>query len=145
MLGLKIEDVRGFMSKLLKENMFDAFGVNKVHILSYMQLDILKKDGVKEGAVKWDKIKHTVFGFIKNSETPHKIKIVLGCDGNKIDIVSDVELFLNILYEKDRMLVTSGIAMDSFSSDITLEKGYILAWDNWIIDFFNKNKINYKQ
>ena len=72
MLALSISDVRGFMVKLLKEEVFDEFQLRNVVINTFARFEIY---GTKEdGYASWSEIRPHIFGIIKGDKLPKTIK-----------------------------------------------------------------------
>ena len=48
-----------------------------------------------------------------------------------------VYIFLNVIFEQNTLMCTTGYALETFSMDKTTE----FDWDNWVIAFFHELKI----
>ena len=48
-----------------------------------------------------------------------------------------LRFFLNVIFEQNTLMCTTGYALETFSMDKTAE----FDWDNWVIAFFHELKI----
>ncbi|MDD6788572.1 MAG: DUF5721 family protein [Lachnospira sp.] len=102
--------------------------------------------------VTWEKIRPHVFQVIRGGRTPIKMKIILACTPAQIasilksspesasvspDQVSG--MFLNIVYDKSGLMLTTGTAMKTFSMDRSAEK----AFDRSMASFLTQTGIDY--
>ena len=83
----------------------------------------------------WKEVRPKVFSLIRGSQPPLACKIILATPSSFLPRllehcgapyrVEDIEgMYLNILYDPHRLLVTSGISYRTFSLDKTLDQAY---------------------
>ena len=137
MLALSISDVRGFMVKLLKEEVFDEFQFRNAFVNTFVRFEIY---GIKEeGYALWGPVRPHVFGVIKGEKQPKSIKIILGKDATSSDADNPVSLFINIHFEDGKISLTTGVSKKNFS----LDKSDGEAWDAQVLKFLDDNEITY--
>lgn len=160
MLSLKILDVKSFMGSLLIQKVFDNFLLSEAEITTFAHFSVEgklnqnfyteeEKEELKLGRyARWSEIKPYIFSIIKGNKLPAFIKIVMvlseenteklllqsGTSFKKEEING---LFLNIRYEKETLLITTGTSVSSFTLDKTLEH----YWDDSIRRFLKKENI----
>ena len=160
MVSFEIIDVKLFMSKLLKENMFDEFEISSLEVTTITKFTIsgdLNKNFFSSDEneiigdrklVTWNEIKPIVFNIIKGNKTPSTLKIVFSLPYNKIiNMLNNHNmnitpeningLFINILFDNNSLKCTTGTSLKLFTLDKTLEQ----YWDNSIKKFFSKHEI----
>lgn len=152
MVGLKIEDVKEFTSKLFVKESFDSFLVNEVQIVTYNSFSIdghirkgyfneeeMEEFG-KEGFVAWKMLRPVCFGLIKGRRLPESFRIVLQLPrtqverfaaGQSVDSGQIQGMYLNIRYEDGALYCITGISLGFFTLDKTLEN----LWDSTAQDF----------
>jgi len=138
MLALEIEksDVKSFMGKLLRENLFDGFEARLIEITTNTRITI---DGAIESeAAMWSAMRPLIYEIIKLCPKPRQIKIVFA-QKNPYEIHTNAAaLFLNLIYENDNVTFTTATAKKEFTMDKILDN----AWDNHIREFFAKTGID---
>jgi len=162
MRAFQIQDIKVFMSHLLLSNTFDRFLLHEASITTFSTFSIdghLNKDyfsydeeekdtvtAIKYGL--WEQYRPFCFSLIKGKKTPSGMKLVfqLSPGGLKKLLVSnhlsirpeDVGgLFLNIRYDGQKLLATTGTSLTVFSVDKTLDH----IWDSLITNFLKKHEI----
>lgn len=160
MISLKILDVKSFMGSLLIQKVFDNFLLSEAEITTFAHFSVEgrinqnfytdeEKEELKVGRyVRWSEIKPYVFSLIKGNKLPLYIKIVMllseenseklllqsGASFHKEEVKG---LFLNIRYEKDNLIITTGTSVGTFTLDKTLEH----YWDESVRKFLKKESI----
>lgn len=160
LLSLKILDVKSFMGSLLIQKVFDNFLLSEAEITTFAHFSIEgkinqnfyteeEKEELKLNQyVRWSDVKPYVFSLIKGNKLPLFIKIVMvlspenteklliqsGASLNKEEVNG---LFLNIRYEKDTLLITTGTSVSTFTLDKTLD----YYWDESVRKFLKKENI----
>lgn len=139
--------IKLFMSRLLKDNMFDNLelrhlileNIIKYEISGNLNKDYLIEEEISFNFIKWEDIKPTIFDIVKGSQKPKSLKIVFSLDTVNVDKISKniKSMFLNILYENNEILVTTGTSQKEFS----LNKSEDIIWEDMIVKFFKKNDI----
>ncbi len=142
-------EVKNFMNKILKENDFDDFEVRNVEIQSFAKFYIDGKvsknfieaennsDDTEEQQVffcKWGRIKPYVFQFVKGKIKPSYMKFVISANEELLNKISDnaAALFLNFVFEDDKVICTTGTAQKSFALNKQLE----IEWEDYVKSFF---------
>jgi len=126
MLALEMEQtiVKGFMGKLLREEIFDTFEARTVEIVAATRITI-------EGITAWAELRPMVYEIIKLSPKPKHMKIIFSHrDAQEIHI-NAAALFLNMVYENDSVTFTTASAQKEFA----LDKSIDIVWDEWIRKF----------
>ena len=156
MIALKAEDVRDFTSKLFLGEAFDGFLVKEAKIVTYNQFSIdghirkgyfgpeeLEEKGIEEFS-SWAMLRPFCFSLIKGKKLPESFQIVLqlparnteqfaassgcGMDGKQIQ-----GLYLNIRYEDGALYCITGVGLQFFTPDRTLER----EWDEGVKKFLH--------
>ncbi|MCL2225300.1 MAG: DUF5721 family protein [Defluviitaleaceae bacterium] len=142
MLALEMEksDVKGFMGRLLREELFDKFEARLVEVATTTKITI---DGLRitepteENAAEppafatWGEMRPLVYEIIKFSAKPRQVKIIFA--GDTEIHTNAAALFLNLLYENDTVTFTTATAQKQFAMDKTLDN----AWDDSTRKFFS--------
>jgi hypothetical protein len=136
MLALSISDVRGFMVKLLKEEVFDDFRLSNAVVNTFARFEIFGAGG-DDGCVMWSAVRPHVFGIVKGDTPPKSIKIIFGKEAGGTD--NPVSLFVNIHFDEGKVGLTTGISKKGF----TLDKSDDEKWDAQVLKFLEDNKIKY--
>lgn len=151
MLALTATDneLKDFMNKLLKEEVFDAFEVRTAEIAMHFGIEInglLNKSLLPEDAkapernyILWSEVRPLVFSFIKGKVKPKTIKIVLSLPMGEVQKLhkNASAYFINILFENDKIMITTASSEKVFSMD----KAVGDCFDSYVAEFFNKNNI----
>ncbi|MFP4698175.1 MAG: DUF5721 family protein [Eubacteriales bacterium] len=160
MITLKIIEIKPFMEKLFKSNVFDDFEISNVEVSSLTDFKItgtlnkkyLSSDEIEiignQKLIQWNQIKDTVFHMIKGQKTPLYLKIIFSLspdkkqtfiEHNNIDIINEQVngLFINLKYDRTALTCTTGTSLQIFTKDKTLEQ----LWDKSVEKFFNKHNI----
>ena len=140
--------VKGFMGRLLREDVLDEFEVRGVEIGLNTRVSINGaleagedvKDDVKAAAyVTWEAMRPLVYSIIKTSAKPKLVKIVYSYNAKEAaDIHANAAaLFLNMVYENDTVSFTTATAQREFALDKSLDN----SWDEWVRGFFMRKNI----
>jgi len=152
-IALDIPDIKGFMSKLLRETTFDHFEFRNMTIDSFARFEILGRKYPGSGGfpestetkyTNWSIMRRYAYGIIKGEgTTPRMIKIIFGfspennCPGN---FDNSIALFINVHFENGKITLTSGQSPRNFSFERQDEE----KWDETIMSFLENNGIYYK-
>ena len=158
MVGLKIEDVKGFTCKLFVKDDFDLFLVKEVQIVTFNSFSIdghirkgyfseeeLEEIG-DEGFAPWKLLRPVCFGLIKGKRLPGSFHIVLQlpagqverfASGNGVEAGQIQGMYLNIRYEDGALYCITGLSLGFFTLDKTLED----LWDRSAEEFLRKRGI----
>ncbi len=144
MLALTVseDDVKIFMQKLLKEDIFDAFEVRTVIISTYTRIEISEEkqkqedESFKRQICLWEKIRPLVFSVLKGQKRPDYMKVVFSFDTGRIGEITEnaAALFLNMTFDGTKVFITTGCAQKVFS----LDKSPEMLWDEHIEGFLEK-------
>lgn len=150
MIAIQLENIKGFMGKLLLSEMFDRFDVTEaaittfgtVHIDGHFQKEYYTAEELEQLGYEskvyshWGQVRPFCFELIKGKHTPLQLKIVFRLsDGDTSRLLtenalsyrlSDINgLFLNIRYDGTSLQAVTGTSMKLFTMDKSLEH----AWD----------------
>ncbi|MCL2047133.1 MAG: DUF5721 family protein [Defluviitaleaceae bacterium] len=127
MLALEIEktQTKGFMSRLLKENLFDSLDVRTVEIATAPRITL-------DANAEWAKTRPLVYEIIKLCPKPTQIKIIFSHPNAEEIHPNAAALFLNLVYENDGVTLTTATAQKEF----ILDKAMNPLWDSFIRQFF---------
>ena len=139
MLALELETaaVKGFMGKLLRENIFDQFEVRSIEISTNAFFSIDCKNDA--GYLTWEYMRPIIFEIIKTSPKPKYVKIIFShtSEGAVNIHANAAALFLNLAYENDAVFFTTGVAQREF----LFEKSLDFSWDDWVKVFLAKAEL----
>lgn len=157
MISLKVKDINNFMKKLLIADTFDHFllcdseiaTACTIHFNGRMNQKFFNKeelDSLYDEFVYWKDVKNIAYEAIKGNKVPSRMKLVFALSKTKyseiikksgMNITSDEVggFYLHIHYENNQIEVITGVSLNTFTLDKTLDK----YWDDTIITFFNQN------
>lgn len=164
MISVKILDIKEFMSNLLIKTTFDNFLLSEFLVVSFNEFKITgrlhkewynKEEQEELGErdySKWNEIKPIVYQLVKGNKSPLFMKVVfLLSIGDTRDFLNRIGkdlvlenidgLFLNLRYEKRNLYLTTGISVNVFTFDKTLER----EWDAEIEKFLKNKEIAFEQ
>jgi hypothetical protein len=137
------EDTKKFMNMLLKEEKFDKLECRGCEITTFVSYEIdgkLNKDFFDEEPkriyTRWGEIRPLIFTLIKGKRKPKVFKIILalGEDGTEKLHPNAKACFLNISFENNIVVFTTGTAQKEFA----LNKEVDEAWETAMKAFFKK-------
>lgn len=153
MILLNISDIQKTMVQLLARTVFDEFLLEQAEIITFGKMVLSGKrntdwydEAVESDWLYWNEVKSFVFSYIKGERTPSVMRISLKASdtlGGKMMRDSGVlaeyleehpDLNLQIRYEKDALVVVTGITRKIFTMDKTME----FAWDQAVTRFFKE-------
>ena len=145
MLALAMDEpaVRGFMNRLLREELFDLFEVRSVEINALTRVDISGElAGEERSYATWARLRPLVMSVIKLHQMPRHMKIIFSCDGETAAAIHSnaSALFLNMVYENGSLTFTAATAQKQFMMDKTLDE----KWEEYVNFFFSGNGIAVK-
>ena len=142
-LSLEGEELRSFMNKLLAEDVFDGFVFREAVISSFSRFEIDGR-GDSENPLfpDWRELRPFVFSIIKGRAKPKVMRIVLSWPEDGIEEIDRAakSLFLNIAFEADNVLLTTGCSTKTFTLDKSAEQN----WDEFMGGFLGRNGIGKK-
>jgi len=151
MIGLQIEELKDFTTKLFLKETFDAFEVSEAEFLTRFTVTI---DGAlaeaEEGRrlASWSTVRPLAVQIIRGKELPHSFHIVLRLsDENTARTLASLGLpyetseigglFLNLRFDGSRLTAVTGCSFTTFRLDRTLER----EWDQVVRRFFRHHRI----
>lgn len=166
MIALELTDVKDFMNKLLKSEVFDHFLMQEAVITgaaSYTingqitkgfysdeELEELQLKGCR--FLPFSMLRGNCFDLIKGKKTPSSFRFVFLLSPSNTEktiasvgssfTASDVTgMYINLKYQNQLLSLTTGIAYNIFSTDKTLEN----EWDKLVIRFLKQNEIAFEE
>ena len=137
MLALELGDdlVKGFMGRLLREDIFSDFKVRSVDVLAKNRFSVNGEiaGGEARDFSMWNDLRPLVFEIVKLMGKPSVMKIVLSHREPKEVHENASALFLNIMYENGKLGFTTATSQKEFALERTLDS----AWDEWMRKFFS--------
>lgn len=139
-------NIKKFMNILLKGDKFDKFEVRSCELTTFVKFEVdcrLNKDWLDEDTdriyCKWQELKPYVFEIIKGKKKPKNMKFVMALSQKCAEKVHPNALacFINIVFEENKVVVTTGTAQKEFS----LDKSPELFWEDKIKGLFNSIEI----
>ncbi|MBE6015267.1 MAG: hypothetical protein E7241_07860 [Lachnospiraceae bacterium] len=150
MTVLEINDVKGFMAKLLASDTFDDYYILEAVITKANTFTIdgrLNEEYLADAGEDvtdltafrfqaWGKVRSLCFDLVKGKTLPIFMKVVLQLPESKVaDILAEsgasirpeeiTGLYLNITYDRKELRVVTGTSLKTFSMDKSLER----EWD----------------
>lgn len=164
MIALNIEDMKGFVSKLLVHETFDKFYVGESVIRTFSDFKMggsLNKDyytsdewEALEGRTLclWSEVRPFAYSLIKGKKLPVSFQFIFQLSDknqqwlfahNTTSVASDdvKGLYMNIRYEKGKFQCVTGISFKTFILDKTVEH----LWDDTVRQFFKQNGIAFTE
>ena len=162
MIGLSIQDIKNFMAGMLTGNMFDKFYLRdgeiqtftEFHLGGYLNRPYFDSEEWEnlEGRklCLWSEMKPFAFQLIRGHKLPVRFKFVFQLSReNTVWLLEKHRLpvreedigglFMNITYEHQKLVCTSGVSYKTFIMDKTLEQ----CWDETVCQYFKQNHIAY--
>lgn len=166
MIALELTDIKDFMNKLLRSEVFDHFLLQEAMITSsatytingqitkgfYSDEEIaeLHLEGCR--FLPFSMLKGNCFDLIKGKKTPSAFRFVFLLSPTNMEKTiaavgssykpSDVTgMYINLKYQNQLLSLTTGIAYNVFSTDKTLEN----EWDKMVIKFLKQNEISFEE
>lgn len=157
MIALELTKVKESMAKLLLSDTFDNFLLIQAEIVTFHTYTIdgyLKKEFYDEenrptrDYSLWKEAREHCYSMIKGSRTPLRFSIVLGLSVENTENLlvqqglpyknTDVKgLYLNIRYDGEKLICTTGTSMNLFTMGKTLEQ----TWDKMAQKFLAQKGI----
>ncbi len=166
MIALEITDVKDFMNKLLRNEVFDHFllqeavitGAATYTINGQLTKGFYSEDEVEEHQLSgcrflpFSMLRGNCFDLIKGKKTPSSFRFVfLLSPANMEKTIASVEssytpsditgMYINLKYQNQLLSLTTGIAYNIFSTDKTLEN----EWDKMVEKFLKQNEITFEE
>ena len=121
--------VKTLMTKLLADDVFDGFLFHEALVVSSARFQFELADMHQ----MWQELRPIIFSCIKGKIRPKVFRLVLKASDKLIQEITPQAsaLFVNINYEQDALLLTSGYSLKSFS----LDKSFEQSWDDYLNHF----------
>lgn len=162
MLSEQVSDIKLFMTQLLKDTMFDNFQLCEATIQTgcsytidgHLNLVFYNSDELEildqRTYALWSEVKPLAFDMIKGTHTPLSFKIVMMLAPSNVSKLvtqnnlpihpEDISgLYLNILYDRSTLTLTSGVALKVFTLDKSIEH----IWDENLRKYCSKCNITF--
>ncbi len=163
MIGLSVVDVKNFMAGILTGNLFDKFYLRDGEIQTFTEFhfggylnpayyDTEEWDGLNGRELPlWSELRPFAFQLIKGHKLPVRFKFVFQLSNENTQWLFDRYhppvkredvggLFMNITYDHQKLVCTSGVSYRTFIMDKTLEQ----CWDETVCQFFKQNHIAFE-
>ena len=165
MIAIQIVDVKDFMTKMLYSELFDHFLLQEASITTFVNYTIsgnLHHDFFSSDYPEYETLKDLKFSpfsilrprilpLIKGTYTPLRFQFIFqlspenqtrtieksGCNIKPEEISG---MYLNIKYQNEKLLCTTGISYGIFSLDKSLEQ----EWDRLIQVFLKNNQVPFE-
>lgn len=154
MIQIKITGRKTFTNALFLQETFDSFVLGEAvfqtfqtfHMDGKVCKDYFSDEEEIPSCVLWKLARPLCFQLIKGKRLPNYFKIVLCANEDLIKQLTETlplrpeevgGLYLNIRYQENQMLCTSGTSMKGFSMDRELPK----LWDEYVKQFFLQQDI----
>lgn len=164
MVALRIADMKAFTKKLFIGETFDRFLVREATIVTFNSFSIDGKvrhgfysdEELEEGKIEayssWKALRPFCFSLIKGSKLPESFAIVFKLPPENVErflkdrgsswLPEQVGgLFINVRYEEKVLSCITGLSMNQFTMDRTLER----EWDDSIKAFLKKEEIAFEE
>ena len=166
MIALELTDVKDFMNKLLRSEVFDHFLLQEASITGAATYTIngqLTKGFYSEEEVEelhlnghrflpFSMLRGNCFDLIKGKKTPSAFRFVfllsptnmektITAVGSSYKPTDVTGMYINLKYQNQLLSLTTGIAYNVFSTDKTLEN----EWDKMVMKFLKQNEIAYDE
>lgn len=166
MIALELTDIKDFMNKLLRQEVFDHFLLQEAMITSSATYNIngqITKGFFSEEEIAelqlggcrflpFSMLKTNCFDLIKGKKTPSAFRFVfllspknmektilsVGSSYTPLDVSG---MYINVKYQNQLLSLTTGIAYNTFSTDKTLE----LEWDKMVMKFLKQHQISFDE
>jgi len=166
MIALELTDIKTFMNKLLRSEVFDHFLLQEAVITSSATYSIngqitkgfFSEEELEELQIKdcrflpFSMLKTNCFDLIKGKKTPSAFRFVFLLSPSNMEktitavgssySASDVTgMYINLKYQNQLLSLTTGIAYNVFSTDKSLET----EWDKMVVKFLKQHEISYEE
>lgn len=166
MIALELTDIKDFMNKLLRSEVFDHFLLQEAVITTGSTINIngqitkgfyteeeleeLQLNGCR--FLPFSMLRTNCFDLIKGKKTPSAFRFVfllspknmektiaaVGSSYNPSDVTG---MYINLKYQNQLLSLTTGIAYNIFSTDKTLEA----EWDKMVMKFLKQHEIAFDE
>lgn len=166
MIALNIVDIKDFMNKLLRSEMFDHFLLQEATITSsvsyiidgHINMNFYAKEELEETGLlgldfaPFSMLRTNCYDLIKGKRTPEFFKFVFLLSPVNLErtldqaqsslTASDITAaFLNLKYQNSQLLITTGVSYRTF----ILDKSFEYEWDLLVKKFLKNNAISFEE
>lgn len=166
MIALHVTDIKHFMNRLFLSEDFDAFRISEATFVTFSTFHIdgqLKKDYYSTEELEelqltdqsfssWRQVRPFCLSLIKGKHTPLEFKIVFRLSQANVQrllqqsglsfSLSDISgLFLNLHYQNNALICTTGTALSVFTLEKTLDR----VWDDMVFRFFRQKDLSFEK
>ena len=166
MIALELPEIRIFMNKLLCTEIFDNFLLQEAsiqssihyHIEGTLHTDFYSQEELEQehladlSFIPYGKVRTQCFDLIKGKRTPAFFKFVLLLSpanlektlqqiGSALTSLDVTAVFINLKFQNNKLLLTTGISYRTFTMDKTLDR----EWDNLIKKFLKNHEIVFEE
>ena len=166
MIALELTDIKDFMNKLLRSEVFDHFLLQEAVITSsatytingqitkgfFTDEELEELNLIECRFLPFSMLKGNCFDLIKGKKTPSSFRFVfLLSPSNMERTISAVDssynasditgMYINLKYQNQLLSLTTGIAYNIFSTDKTLEA----EWDKMVTKFLKQHEIAFEE
>lgn len=160
MIAFQIQDIKAFTTALFLGETFDCFLVHEAEIVTFNTFTIQGavhrsyysaaelENGSIEAYSVWRVLRPFCFSLIKGQKLPERFSIILQlpkkqtehflrerCSSYSPEQIGG--LYLNIRYEDHTLTAITGVSLNEFTLDKTLER----EWDDQIRTFFKTHQL----
>lgn len=166
MIALELTDIKDFMNKLLRSEIFDHFLLQEAVITNAAtytlngqitkgfyneeELEELQLKGCR--FLPFSMTRGNCFDLIKGKKTPSAFRFVfllspsnmektLTSVGSSYKTTDVTGMYINLKYQNQLLSLTTGIAYNIFSTDKTLEN----EWDKMVMKFLKQHEIAFEE
>lgn len=165
MISLELNDIKDFMNKLLRSELFDHFLLSEASICgpityqidghlntSFFSEEELTLQNLKDlPAIPFSKVRNNCFELMKGKVVPQSFHFVFMLSpSNLANTLAHIKssfqpndisgVYINIRYQNQTLLCTTGISYQIFSLDRSLEQ----EWDLLIQKFLKTHGISFE-
>lgn len=166
MIALELTDIKNFMNKLLRSEVFDHFLLQEGVITTAATYTIngqitkgfYSEDEITELHLEgcrflpFSMLRTNCFDLIKGKKTPSAFRFVfllspstmektISAVGSSYKPADVTGMYINLKYQNQLLSLTTGIAYNIFSTDKTLEA----EWDKMVMKFLKQNEIVFEE
>lgn len=166
MIALKLTDIKNFMNKLLRSEVFDHFLLQEAVITSGATYTIngqitkgfYSEDELEELCLNghrflpFSMLRTNCFDLIKGKKTPSAFRFVfllsptnqektISAVGSSYTASDVTGMYINLKYQNQLLSLTTGIAYNIFSTDKALEA----EWDKMVMKFLKQHEIEFEE
>ena len=166
MIALELTDIKDFMNKLLRSEIFDHFLMQEAVITSaatytingqltkgfYNDEELEELQLNQQRFLPFSMLRSNCFDLIKGKKTPSGFRFVfllspanmektIAAVGSSYKVSDVTGMYINLKFQNQLLTLTTGIAYNIFSTDKTLEN----EWDKMVMKFLKQNEIAFEE